>query len=48
MSSSLEFSTSGANNDINKQCDNSRFKWDSGEFGFNMSDVPCNEFAAEK
>lgn len=48
MSSSLKFSTSGGNNDSNKQCDKSRFKWDSGEFGSNMSDVPCNEFTAEK
>lgn len=48
MSRSLKFSTSGANNDSNKQCDKSRFKWDSGEFGWNMSDIPCNEFAAEK
>lgn len=48
MSSSFKFSTSGGNNDSNKQCDKSRFKWDSGEFGSNMSDVPCNEFTAEK
>lgn len=48
MSRSLKFSTSGATNDSNKQCDKSRFKRDSGEFGWDMSDTACNEFAAEK